>query len=173
MILGRYIFREIVPSAVLGTVFSTFVIFLQNSGVIFEILIRSSAKPTAAPYLFAPSLLQLPPVTVPFGALVGILIGLGRMSTDGEITAMRAAGVPSQRVILPVMTFALLATAVAGASSIWLTPRATRETYRIANKLAAEQLTAEIQERVFAEQFPNKILYVESVKPGPVVEWQN
>ena len=117
MILGRYIFREIVPSAVLGTVFSTFVIFLQNSGPVFEILIRSSAKPTAAAYLFALSLPQLLPMTIPFGALVGILIGLGRMSTDGEITAMRAAGVPSQRVILPVMTFALLATSVAGAES--------------------------------------------------------
>jgi len=173
VILGRYVFREVVPSALLGTVLSTFVIFLQNSGPIFEILIRSSAKPTAAAYLFALSLPQLLPMTIPFGALVGILIGLGRMSTDGEITAMRAAGVPSQRVILPVMTFALLATAVAGASSIWLTPRATRETYRIANKLMAEQLTAEIQERVFAEQFPNKILYVESVKTGPVVQWQN
>jgi hypothetical protein len=27
------------------------------------------------------------------------LIGLGRMSSDGEITAMRAAGIPSQKVI--------------------------------------------------------------------------
>ena len=36
-------------------------------------------------------------MTIPFGALVGILVGLGRLSTDGEITAMRAAGVPSQK----------------------------------------------------------------------------
>ena len=112
-------------------------------------------------------------MTIPFGVLVGILIGLGRMSTDGEITAMRAAGVPSQKVILPVMSFALLATIVAGASSIWLTPAAIREVVRLANRLIAEQLTAEIQPRVFAEQFPNKILYVENVKTGPVVQWQN
>src|SRR5438132_529806 len=173
MRLGRYIFREIVPSALLGTLLSSFVIFLQGSGPVFELLIRSSAKPKVVAYLFALSFPALLPMTIPFGVLVGILIGLGRMSTDGEITAMRAAGVPSQKVIAPVMTFALLATVVAGACSVWLTPAAIREGIRLANKLIAEQLTAEIQPRVFAEQFPNKILYVENVKTGPVVQWQN
>jgi LPS export ABC transporter permease LptG/LPS export ABC transporter permease LptF len=173
MRLGRYIFREIVPSALLGSLLSTAVIFLQGSGPVFELLIRSSAKPKVVAYLFALYFPQLLPMTIPFGVLVGILIGLGRMSTDGEITAMRAAGVPSQKVILPVMSFALLATIVAGASSIWLTPAAIREVVRLANRLIAEQLTAEIQPRVFAEQFPNKILYVENVKTGPVVQWQN
>jgi lipopolysaccharide export LptBFGC system permease protein LptF len=43
------------------------------------------------------------PLTIPFGVLVGILIGLGRMAADGEITAMRAAGVSSRRVIAPVL----------------------------------------------------------------------
>ena len=173
MLLGRYIFREIVPSSVLGTVLSTFVIFLQSSGRFFEILVRSSARPKEAAYLFALSLPPLLPMTIPFGALVGILVGLGRLSTDGEITAMRAAGVPSQKVIAPVMLFAILAAAAAGASSIWLTPAAIAHFRATAARLSAGQLTAEIQERVFAEQFPNKILYVENVKTGPVVQWQN
>ena len=34
-------------------------------------------------------------------------------------------------------------------------------------------MTAEIQPRVFEEQFPNTILYVGDVKPGPVVVWRN
>ena len=99
------------------------------------------------------------PLTIPFGVLVGILIGLGRMSTDGEITAMRAAGVSSRKVIAPVLTFALLATLVAGAAStLWLTPaRDPRDVPRCSNRIAAEQLTAEIQPRVFDEQFPNTI----------------
>src|SRR5579859_7032123 len=121
MILFRYTFREILSSTLLGTLLSTFVIFLQQSGKLFQLLVTSSAKPKVVAYVFA---LALPPVliyTIPFGVLVGILIGLGRMSSDGEITAMRAAGLPSQRVIAPVMTFALLATIVAGAASTWWT----------------------------------------------------
>jgi LPS export ABC transporter permease LptG/LPS export ABC transporter permease LptF len=173
MILGRYIFREVISSTLLGTVLATFVIFLQRSGRIFELLISSSASPRVAAKVFALALPQLLPMTIPFGVLVGILIGLGRMSSDGEITAMRAAGVPSRKVIAPVMTFALLMTMLAGAASVWWTPAAQLETYRMLNRIAAEQLTAEIQPHVFAEQFPNKIVYVEDVITGPVVQWRN
>src|SRR5882672_640065 len=171
--LFRYIFREIIPSALVGTMLATFVIFLQRSGPVFELLIRSSAQPAKVAYLFSLAFPALLPMTIPFGVLVGILIGLGRMSSDGEITAMRAAGIPSQKVILPVMTFALLAAAVAGVCAVWLTPASLSEGIRLANRLIAEQLTAEIQSSVFAEQFPNKILYVQNVKTGPVVQWQN
>lgn len=145
----------------------------QGVGKLFEILVRSSAKPETVAYLFLMSLPPVLPLTVPFGVLVGILIGLGRMSSDGEITAVRAAGVPSRIVIAPVLMFALLATLLAGAASLWLTPLAIRETYRVVNRLAAAQLSAEVQPRVFEEQFPNTILYVEDVKPGPITIWRN
>ena len=92
-ILGRYIFREIISSSLLGTGLATAIIFLQGVGKLFEVLVRSSPRPETILYLFALSLPPLLPLTIPFGALVGILVGLGRMATDGEITAMRAAGV--------------------------------------------------------------------------------
>ena len=172
-IISRYVFREIVASALLGTLLATFVLFLQRVDKYFELLVRSSAKLETVGWLFA---LALPPVltlTVPFGVLVGILIGLGRMSTDGEITAMRAAGVSSRAVLPPVLTFAFLAMLVAGASSLWLTPRAIRQSIAILNTLEAEQLTADIQPRIFEEQFPNTILYVGDVKPGQLAVWKN
>src|SRR5579864_656269 len=172
-ILSRYVFREIVSSALLGTLIATFVIFLKSVDKYFELLVRSSAGIGTTLWLFALALPTVLPFSVPFGVLVGILIGLGRLATDGEITAMRAAGVPSRVVISPVLTFALLATMVTGFSSLWVTPRAIRQTIALVDKLAAEQLTADIQPRVFDEQFPNTILYVGDVKPGPVTVWKN
>ncbi len=172
-ILSRYVFREIVSSALIGTLLATFVIFLQRVDRLFELLVRSSAKTETVLGLFALALPAVLPYTVPFGVLVGILIGLGRLSTDGEITAMRAAGVSSRAVILPVLTFAMLGTMFTGVASLWLTPRAARKSIAILNKLQAESLTADIQPRVFEEQFPNYILYVGDVKPGPLVVWKN
>src|ERR1019366_5173977 len=116
--------------------------------------------------------LAMPPVlflTIPFGVLVGILIGLGRMASDGEITAMRAAGVSSRKVIAPVLVFAAIGAGLAGYASLRLTPFAIRESTRIVNDLMATQLSAEIQPRVFDEDFPNTILYVGDVRPGPKV----
>ena len=172
-ILGRYIFREILASAIIGTILATFVIFLQKVGTLFEVMVRSSASSETVLQLFLLALPPVLPMTIPFGVLVGILIGLGRLSSDGEITALRAAGVSSRRVIWPVMTFAVLATSVAGACSLRWTPWAIRQSYAIVNRLFAAQLTAEIQPRIFEEQFPNTILYVGDVKPGPVTLWRD
>ncbi len=74
---------------------------------------------------------------------------------------MRAAGVPSRKVIAPVLTFATLAMLVTATASLWLTPYSTRSTYRVLNQLVAAELTAEVQPQVFEEQFPNRVLYVE------------
>ncbi|MEP7364394.1 MAG: LptF/LptG family permease [Acidobacteriota bacterium] len=178
-LLTRAVFREVASSAALGTILFAFVIFLQklNTGKYFEILLRGSATPKMAGYLFA---LVLPPVlsfALPIGTLVGVLIGLGRMSADGEITAMRAAGVPSRRVALPIFLFATLMMFCAGTASLWLTPLSIRETYRVFNTLIAKQLSAEITPRVFAEQFTssNTVLYVGDViaLPGTVAKWRN
>ncbi|HBY63544.1 MAG TPA: LPS export ABC transporter permease LptF [Solibacterales bacterium] len=171
-ILGRNVFREIVSSAVLGSLLFTFVLFLQRLGKLFEMLVRSSAPPQTVGYLF---LLILPPVltlTIPIGVLVGVLIALSRMSSDGEVVAMRAAGVPSRRLAVPVLLFATAGMSVAGACSLWLTPWATRETFRVLNQLISAQLTAEILPRVFSEQFPNTILYVGDVIPSDPVRWR-
>ncbi|MFN7998750.1 MAG: LptF/LptG family permease [Bryobacteraceae bacterium] len=172
-ILSRYVFREIVSSSLLGAALATSIIFLQSVGKLFEILVRSSPKPETILYLFALSLPPLLPLTVPFGVLVGILVGLGRMATDGEVTAMRAAGVSSRRVVPPVMAFALLAMIVSGLMTLRLTPLSVRVSKDLLDRLSASQVSADIQPRVFDEQFPNTILYVGDVRPGPVVLWRN
>ena len=172
-ILSRTIFREIATSAMLGTTLFVFVLFLQNLGRLFEILVRSSAPMSTSGYLF---LLVVPPTltfAIPVGVLVGVLLALNRMSTDGEIIGMRAAGLPTRRILYPVLTFALLAMSVASTATLWLTPLSIRETYRVLNQLLAEQLTAEIQPRVFEESFPNTVLYVQDVLAGQAVQWRN
>ena len=173
-LLGRYVFREILTSSVLGTLLATFVIFLQR----VDTAVRTAGGAAGSAGLGLPSAVRLglPPVlplTIPFGVLVGILIGLGRMAGDGEITAMRAAGVSSRKVIAPVLLFAALGMGLAGMASLRWTPLSIRESTRILNELAANQLSAEIQPRVFDEDFPNTILYVGDVRPGNVTLWRN
>jgi len=172
-ILARKVLREVSTSALLGSLLFTFVLFLQRVGKLFELLVRSSASTSTLGYLFALVLPFTLTFTVPMGVLVGVLIALSRMSGDGEITAMRAAGVPGRRILAPVILIAFGAMLVTATCSLWLTPWSIRETYRVVNHLIASQLTAEIQPRVFEEQFPNTILYVGDVISGPVVRWRN
>jgi LPS export ABC transporter permease LptF len=170
-IISRAIIREILSGAALGTTLFTFVLFLHNLERLFELLVRSSASPLTVAKLFVFAIPATVPFSLPLGVLVGILIALSRMSADGEITALRASGVPSVALARPVLLFAsagLIATALA---SLWITPLTLKLTSDIAKKLAATQLTTEIQARIFEEQFPNTVLYVDEVVSGMQVVW--
>ncbi len=171
-LIGRAVFREILSGALLGTLLFTFVLFLQRTGQLFEPLVRGAASPGTAAQLLLLVLPSVLPFTVPVGTLTGILIALSRMATDGEVTALRASGIPGARLATAVALFAAIATVITAAASLWLAPWSIRETYRILNRLAAAQVTAEIRPRVFQEQFPDTILYVADVVSGPVVRWR-
>ncbi len=178
-ILSRAIFREVAVAGVLGTSLFTLVLFMYRlgSGKLFEILLRGTASGATVSYLLSLLLPFALVFALPTGTLVGVLIGLGRMSSDGEITAMRASGLPSRRVVAPVLTFAMLAMVAAAFCSLYLQPFALREQYRIRNQGVAQQLTAEIQPRVFQEQFSrqNLILYVRDVQPSAsaIAQWKD
>jgi len=172
-LLFRSIFLEIAGSAFLGTVLFTFVLFLQKSAEPFRFLVNNSASPKQVAWLFALLLPSTFPLTLPLGVLVGVLIALSRMSGDGEIIALRAAGVPGRRTAVPVAVFAFLATALTAVASLWLTPASIQGFYDLMNQIGSAQLTAEIQPRVFEESFPNTILYVGDVVPGDPVRWRN
>jgi lipopolysaccharide export system permease protein len=170
-LLFRYIFREIVTSSLLGTFLATCVVFLQKVDRLFEVLVASSPGPEIILRLFALTIPPVLPLTIPFGVLIGILIGLGRMASDGEVVAMRAAGVSSRKVIGPVLLFAVMGAILAGVSALRLTPYSIRESTRIVYMLMSNQLSAEIQERIFDENFPNIVLYVGDVRPGSTAVW--
>ena len=106
------------------------------------------------------------PFALPLGVLVGILIGLSRMSADSEITAMRAAGISSVTIVRPVLLFSFLRLGVDRAASLWLTPLSLHLETKVARNFAAAQLTGEIESRIFNEQFPNTVLYVDDVTRG-------
>ncbi len=170
-ILSRTIFREILSSAALGAFLFTFVLFLRNLDRLFALLVRSSATPTVVAKLFLFAIPATIPFSLPLGVLVGVLIALSRMSADGEITAMRAAGVPSVSVVRPVLAFSTCGLIITAIASLWITPLTLKLTSDIAKNLAAAQLTTDIQARIFEEQFPNTVLYVDEVVTGVQVVW--
>ncbi|MES1261936.1 MAG: LptF/LptG family permease, partial [Acidobacteriota bacterium] len=166
-ILSRYVFREILASAFLATTLATFVIFLKFVSPLLELLVRSGNGLVFVELC----VLALPPVlllSIPFGVLVGILVGLGRMSGDNELIAMRSGGISSRIVAPPVLCFALLSMLVSGACGIWLNPLALRAQYKLRNKVATTQVTADVVPQVFQEQFTNDntVLYVSDVVSG-------
>jgi LPS export ABC transporter permease LptG/LPS export ABC transporter permease LptF len=172
-ILSRTIFLEVLASASLGTLLFTFVLFLRTIERLSVLLVRTSAPPATVAKLLLYALPATIPFALPLGVLVGTLIALSRMSSDSEITAMRAAGISSVTVARPILLFAFLALVTTAMASLWLTPLSLHLESNIARNLAASQLTGDIESRIFNEQFPNTVLYVGDVLAvGKQVVWR-
>jgi LPS export ABC transporter permease LptG/LPS export ABC transporter permease LptF len=171
-ILPRHILKEVVSHSLLGLLLFTFVLFLRDTTRILELLLRDTSlwESVARVALLAmPSLLTF---TIPMSVLVGILIGLTRMASDGEVTAMRASGIGAGIFAAPLGIFIGLGCALTLYLSIVIAPAANQERVGIERQIGLRQISGEIQPRVFEERFPNWVLYVQDIRSGPNPLWQ-
>src|ERR1700689_4529026 len=138
-ILDRYIGREVISHAALGLAVFTFVFFVPQLVRLMELVVRHSASVGSILLLF---LCRLPPVlrfTPPIGVLVGVLIGLGRLSADSEIVALHACGIGLRGLLLPIGFVAVLTTGATLATTFWLSPLALRTATRLEQQLISSQ----------------------------------
>jgi LPS export ABC transporter permease LptF len=163
-ILTRYILGEVVSHALIGAAVFTFVLFTRDLGRILELVVRNSAPlPSVAQVFFFTVPVALT-YTIPMGVLVGILIGLSRLSADSEVTAMRASGIGVWTFLRIIMIFVAGAWLLALGNSVYLAPRSLAALGDLQSQLKASQASFEIQPRVFYEGFPKVVLYVQDVK---------
>ncbi len=160
-ILDRYVCREVFSHAMLGLAVFTFVFFVPQLVRLMELVVRHGSSDRTL--LFGCSLISVLPYTLPMAALVGVLIGLGRLSADSEIVAMNALGIGLRRLLIPIgmlaCGFALLTLFI----TFWLGPVALRTLHLLEVRLGSSQASYEVLPRVFDERFPRIVLYVQDV----------
>ena len=165
-ILSRYILREVTSHALLGGVLFTFVLFMRDLGKILELVVRDSASPADAARIFLYTLPNALTVTIPMAVLVGILLGLSRLSADSEITAMRAAGMSALDFVRVVSLISAVALGLGLFNSLYLAPRSNAALLELEDSLKTSQASFEVQPRVFYEDFKNYVLYIQDVRPA-------
>jgi lipopolysaccharide export system permease protein len=172
-ILTRAILKEVSTHAVLWLVAFTFVIFIFTPHVtrLMELAVRHDLPAGETLELLALPLPGILVLTIPMAVLVGTLIGLSRMSADGEVVAARASGLGLRQFLLPVAILALAGLAASAWMSLDLGPGAGAALGRREGTLASSQGLHEIQPRVFIEQFPNWLLYIQDVT-GPRADFR-
>jgi LPS export ABC transporter permease LptF/LPS export ABC transporter permease LptG len=165
-ILDRYIVREVARHALLGLVVFTFVFFVPQLVRLMELFVRYTGSGAKVLLLFLCTFPGVLTFTLPIAVLIGVLIGLGRMSTDSELTALNALGIGLHRVLLPIAFLAGSALVLTAAMTLWLAPHGFHTLRRVEASLAASQASFQIQPRVFDERFPKLVLYVNDVEAG-------
>src|SRR5436853_603441 len=112
--------------------------------------------------------------TLPISLLMGVLVGMGRMSGDSEIVALIASGLPRTRLLRPVILVALVVTGLMLYLTFTWMPHSIRQLTDLkANQsIVFQGLTTEIKPRIFEESIPQKVLYVEDIDRARN-QWRN
>ena len=163
-ILDRYLVREILLPFFLWLLLLTFVLMMPPIMQHAEQLI---AKGVAWPIVVRVLLTLVPQalgITIPMALLLGVLIGLGRLSADREFVVLQACGVSLFRVVQPVIVLAVLAWAATMYVMIVALPNANQTFRQITFNVIASKAESDIKPRVFFTQFPQRVLFVRDVE---------
>lgn len=159
----RYIFRETAIPSVIALFTLSAILVGREVGSLLEFLVRwepSFAEVARLLAALAPPVLTF---TIPTAVLVGVLTGLGRMSSDSESIAFRAGGLSTWSLLRPVFTLGCLAWAANIVLSVWIAPASFVRLESMMREIGQRQLALEVQPRVFNENLPGVVLHVQDV----------
>ncbi len=162
-ILDRYIVREVFRHAFLGLVVFTFVFFVPQLVRLTALFVRHTGSGAQIAELFLCIFPGVLAFTTPMAILIGVLLGLGRMSADSEIIALSALGIGRRRILVPVGVLATTGAIVTLAMTLWWAPLALKTLRSLEAELTASQINFAVQPRVFDERFPHEVLYVNDI----------
>src|SRR5258706_1721953 len=164
--LDRYLIREILPPMFLSLLIFTFILEIPPVMEQLEQLIDKGVPWITAGRILLTLIPQALGLTIPMSLLVGLLIGLGRMSGDREAVALLACGVSPYRLLRPILVLA----SVAATTHLWVMlsaiPDANQTFRQIPYDVVSQQVENDVRPQVFFTNFPNLVLYMRDVVPG-------
>ncbi len=159
--LQRQIFKSVLFACVVAVGLFAFILMVGNA--VKDLLGYLVAGQLPFDMFAELVLLLIPFVTayaLPIGVLTGVLLVLGRMSADHEVTAIRAAGLSLPWLARPILLLGGLGVILGLAFNFQFLPWA-RVVYHteLANAVRANPLSF-IVPRTFIRDFPGKVLYI-------------
>ncbi len=153
-ILQKYIARSYISAFLLGMIVLTFVLSI---GLLVKAtqLVLKGLDPKLILHFLAVSIPESFSYTIPLAVLVSALLVFGRLSSDGEMSAMKACGVNLWNVVLPLVGFGIILVAVSIYVNSEIAPDAYLARHRIASSAKGTSAIKVLEPGCFIEEFPN------------------
>jgi lipopolysaccharide export system permease protein len=160
-----YLIKELFPAFLLGLIGFTFILLTGRIVQLTELFVNKGVPLgyiLRLLYLLLPTFMVL---TIPMATLLSVLLAFNRLSSDNEITALKASGVSLYQMIPPVLVFAFTTYAVTIFLSLYSVPWANEGSRALLYEVASSKANAGVREKVFNDDFEGLVFYVEEIKP--------
>jgi len=158
--IDRYVMRQFVQTAFFA-LFSIMVIFvvvdlMEN---LDDFLDKSANTGIIVTYYvwFLPEIVKL---MIPVAMLLSALFTTGRLSTYNELTALKSAGISLYRFMVPLLSVALVVSAVSIYFNGWVVPYANKKKMAIARVYFQKDIEFISKNNIYIQDADNRILSI-------------
>jgi len=165
-IVDRYLLLEIIPPFLFG-VFIFLSIFLVD--ILMELtnmVINKGVPGIDVMKFFIYSLPALIVLVFPMGLLLGVVISLGRLASDAEITALKASGLSFVRIVMPLIIFSILLSMFSFFVNEYIVPLANRKRAMLQRQILLKKPVPQFIEGEFKKNNKERAIYTRSNKNG-------
>lgn len=169
-ILRSYVLFEHLPPFLMSLAVFTFVLMMGNLVKLADLVIN---KGVAVGYVARFFVLLLPfllSYTIPMALLTALLLALGRLGQDNELTAMRASGISLWRLAWPLAMLALVASIGMTLLNDRVVPWAHFESRKLLKEIGIRRPAAYLEPRTFIRAFEPFIIFMYDLKDDQMRE---
>ena len=159
-LMTMYVLRAISPYLIFSWLLLTVILFVQQAGRHAEIFFGNRIPPDLLWQMTWALLPNVIAFTAPMAVLVGVIIGLSRLRSDSELVAMRAAGVGTWQILVPILMVGILICGFSFLINLKGIPFAAQIVRRVGIKAALAKLESPIEPGQFNTDITDYVIYV-------------
>lgn len=162
-LINRYLLRELTIPTLLSLLVFTLMLIAGRMMRLVDLMINKGVPFGDILTLFLTTLPPFLATSIPLAFLMGIMIGMGRLSADNEIIALKTSGIGLGSLARPVVALALISSLATALMSLWLAPIGNRAFRTALFEITSRNTSVALQPRTFIKQFNNMVLYADEI----------
>jgi len=163
-IVGRYLFREMIPPFLISLILFTFIFLMAEILDITNLIVKYGVSFSSVLLMLICSIPSFLIFVVPMSIMMGVLLAFLRLSGDNEIVALKACGFSIYRFLPPVFVFCLIGCLVTGFVCIYGSPRGRLLFKALLVETVKSNVDIGLRERTFNDSFKGVMLYVGKIE---------
>ncbi|MEW6062236.1 MAG: LPS export ABC transporter permease LptG [Bacteroidota bacterium] len=159
-LLDRYILRQFILTTLFGLlVFITIFVIIDLMENLDDFLDNNVETSIIIQYYiaFTPEIIKL---MTPVAILLSSLFTTGKLSSNNELTAMKASGMSIYRYMTPLLCVALVVSAVSVYFNGWIVPYANQQKFGIERTYLRKGIESLARTNIYLQDGPRRIIYI-------------
>lgn len=162
-LINRYLLRELTIPTLLSLLVFTLVLIAGRMMRLVDLVINKGVSVGDIATLLLTTLPPFLSISIPLAFLMGVMIGMGRLSADNEIIALKTAGIGLGSLAKPVVTLAIISSIATAVMIWWLAPWGNRVFRATLFEITSNKASVALQPQTFIKQFSSMVLYANEV----------